>query len=78
MINLTIFSSENPVMIDNEKYSQLVKKKGANGWTFCDSQMEWLCKLHYLRKGLKEQKLSPSDFADKERRLVVNWWYRYT
>ena len=55
MINLTTLSPEYPVEISNEDYDNFVTKKD-KGWSNCDSQLEWLAKLYYIRKGYKEKK----------------------
>lgn len=76
MINLANLSAEYPIWISEEEYEAL-KAKTAGGWSNCDTQMEWMVKLHYLRRGFKEKKISRDDFFKRERDLVIRWWSRW-
>ena len=77
MINLTALSPDRPLVISEAEYQRFTAKTKPNGWSHCESREEWLCKLHYLRKGFREKRLSPEDFRDKERLLVLNWWAKF-
>ena len=76
-INLVTLSPEFPLWIQPEEYQRLTQKK-QGGWSHCDSQLEWLAKLHYLRQGFKEGRLQKDDFYKKEEDLVLAWWRRWT
>lgn len=76
MINLANLSEDFPIWISEEEYDALKNKK-QNGWSNCDSQIEWMAKLHYLRKGFKEQKITRNDFFKKEKELIIRWWFRW-
>ena len=70
--NLTPLSEVDPLVITEQNYQELVHKK-VGAWSDCQSQLEWLAKLHYLRDGFKASKLSKDDFAQREERLVLLW-----
>ncbi len=76
MINLLTLSPEFPLEIDEETYENLKVKKH-RGWSRCDDQLEWLVKLHYLRKGFKEGRVPSDEFRKKEAELVLHWWRRW-
>jgi len=76
MINLVTLSPEHPIAIMEEEYDRMVNLKD-RGWSHCESQNEWLAKLHYLRKGFKEGNISQESFQSKEAELVLNWWKRW-
>ena len=76
MINLTPFSPSEPLRVDEEEYRMLVGIK-RNGWSRCESDREWLAKLHYLRKGREEGKIEEAAFSELEKKLVLNWWKRW-
>lgn len=77
MINLANLSSDHPIWVSEEEY-EILKIKKKRGWSHCDSQKEWLVKLHYLRKGYKEGRVNKQTFAAKEKELVLNWWLRWS
>lgn len=77
MINLANLSTDHPMWISEEEYEQLKNRK-RRGWTHCDSQREWMVKLHYLRTGYKEGKMGKDAFSEKEKELVLNWWLRWS
>ena len=76
MINLTTLSDSFPVSVDETEYSQYIQKK-ERGWSNCEDTLEWLSKLHYLRKGFKEGRIKKEEVAKKEAELVLNWWKRW-
>ena len=76
MINLTTLSEKHPVEVNQDEYDLLVQKKD-RGWSNCDTQKEWLAKLHYIRKGFKENKLAKDAFVAMEKDLVLRWWKRW-
>ncbi len=76
MVNVANLSPDYPLEVSPEEYEDLKKKKH-NGWSNCDSQKEWMVKLHYLRKGFKEGKISPQVFFEREKDLVVCWWRKW-
>ncbi|MBT3225502.1 MAG: hypothetical protein HN580_00795 [Deltaproteobacteria bacterium] len=76
MINVANLSEDFPVWISDEEYDTLkIKKNG--GWSNCETQMEWMVKLHYLRKGFKEQKIIREVFFKKEKELIIRWWSKW-
>ena len=77
MINLVNLSKNNPIWISDEEFELFVKKND-QGWTNCATQIEWLSKLYYLRKGFKEGKMKKEDFFRKEKELVLKWWSRWS
>ncbi len=76
MINVANLSEDFPLKVASEEYDELANKK-KNGWSHCDSQKEWMVKLHYLRKGFKEGKISREKFFERESELVLRWWRRW-
>jgi hypothetical protein len=76
MINIANLSEDYPIHVTTEEYEALKNRKVA-GWSHCDTQKEWMVKLHYLRKGFKEGKIPAEQFFAKERDLVLNWWRRW-
>ncbi len=76
MINIANMSADHPISVSEEEYETLKNKKN-KGWTHCESQKEWMVKLHYLRKGFKEGKIPREQFFVKEKDLVLNWWRRW-
>lgn len=74
-INLRPHSTESPLMVDEGEYDALVKRK-AGGWSQCRDETEWLAKLHYLRDGHRQGKLTADQFAERETRLVMGWLRR--
>ncbi len=76
MINLTTLSTLHPVQISEDDYDLLVQKKD-KGWTYCETSLEWLAKLHYIRKGFKEKKMAREKFTELEKDLVLRWWKRW-
>lgn len=77
MINLANLTPDFPMSISEGEYDQLKSRK-KRGWSHCDSQKEWMVKLHYLRQGFKEGKLTKEEFMAKEKELVLNWWHRWS
>lgn len=73
MISLTPHAAHFPIEIEPETYQRLVQQK-RQGWSVCDSQNEWLAKLHYLRQGKKEGKIDEATFREREKALILNWW----
>ena len=71
-INLRPDSTEHPLPIDEAEYERLIKR-GEGGWSRCRDETEWLAKLHYLRSGLREGKLTREAFEERETRLVLGW-----
>ncbi len=72
MINVANLSDKFPLLVTEEQYDTLkALKKG--GWTQCNSQEEWMVKLHYLRSGYKEKKIEKQSFFKTERELVIKW-----
>jgi len=76
MINLANLSADFPIWISEEEYNTLKTKKNG-GWSNCDTQKEWMVKLHYLRKGFKEQKIPRDDFFKRETDLIMRWWSKW-
>lgn len=80
-IQLRPHSTEHPLAIGEEEYERLVERgkrgqpgqRGEGGWSQCQDESEWLAKLHYLRNGLREGKLTQEAFAERESRLVLGW-----
>ena len=75
MISLTPYSLENPVEVSGDDYNKLVQMK-EKGWSHCDSKEECLAKLHYLRSGFYQGKISIGDFNEREKKLVIGYWNR--
>lgn len=76
MINIANLSESHPIEVSEEEYETLKNRK-SRGWSHCDTQKEWMVKLHYLRKGFKEGKIPANQFFARERDLVLNWWHRW-
>ncbi|MGK0290059.1 MAG: hypothetical protein ACI86H_001514 [bacterium] len=76
MINITNLSEDFPLEVTQEVYDSLKLKKN-QGWSHCDTDIEWLVKLHYLRTGFKEKKIAKDVFFKKEKELVLKWWKRW-
>ena len=77
MINVANLSTDFPIWVDDTEYSKLISRKSM-GWSNCDTQTEWMAKLHYLRTGYKSGKISKENFFTKEKELVLNWWIKWT
>ena len=75
MISLTPYSLENPVKVSIKKKKKLVHMN-EKGWSHCDSKEEYLAKLHYLREGCVQGKITESDFHDREEKMVIGYWNR--
>lgn len=73
MISLTPHARQFPIEVDPTEYQRLVQQK-QHGWSVCQTQNEWLAKLHYLREGKKEGKIDEAAFQEKEKTLILNWW----
>lgn len=76
MINIANLSDEFPILISEEEYEHLKNQK-SSGWSNCQTQKEWMVKLHYLRSGFKENKISKEDFFKREKELVIRWWAKW-
>jgi hypothetical protein len=76
MINVANLSTDFPIWVDEAEYSKLISQK-SKGWSNCDTQTEWMAKLHYLRTGYKSGKISKENFFTKEKELVLNWWIKW-
>lgn len=74
-INLRPLSQAEPLWIEEAEYERLVRRT-EGGWSQCADETEWLAKLHYLRAGLRDGKLEPSQFEERESRLVMGWLRR--
>jgi len=75
MISLTPYSLENPVEVSEEEYNKLVQKN-ENGWSHCNSKEECLAKLHYLRSGFSQGKITKGDFSEREKKMAISYWNR--
>ena len=71
-VNLRPHSEKQPLLVDEAEYRRLVART-AGGWSQCADETEWLAKLHYLREGLREGKVTPAQFEERETRLVTGW-----
>jgi hypothetical protein len=71
-INIRPHSTEHPLLLDETEYQRLVKRR-EGGWSRCRDQTEWLAKLHYLRGGYREGKLTREEFEQREAQLVLDW-----
>ncbi len=69
------FKKSSLELVSEDEYDQLVQKK-EGGWSQCESSLEMLAKLHYLRLGFDAGKIQESDFLEREQMLVLNWWNR--
>jgi hypothetical protein len=76
MLNVANLSNGFPIWVTPEEYESLKQKK-TGGWSNCDTQMEWMVKLHYLRKGFKERRITAAVFFEREQQLVLNWWLKW-
>ena len=74
-VNLRPLSDYGPLEIETSEYERLVGKR-EGGWSHCESETEWLAKLHYLREGLKSGKLDTAAFEKREQQLVEAWLKR--
>ena len=76
MINIANLSDDYPILVSPDEYERLKNLK-SNGWSNCQTQKEWMVKLHYLRKGFKEKKISKEEFFKREKELVIRWWLKW-
>ena len=76
MINIANLSPDHPIWVEEKEYNSLISRK-TNGWSQCDTQIEWMAKLHYLRTGYKSGKIEKSAFFNREKDLVINWWGKW-
>lgn len=74
-VNLRPLSEAEPLWVEEAEYERLVRRS-EGGWSLCADETEWLAKLHYLRAGLQAGKLDPSQFEEREARLVQAWLRR--
>ena len=65
-------SEADPLAMDEEEYQQLTRRT-EGGWSRCADEREWLAKLHYLRRGRAQGKISEEDFLKRETQLVTGW-----
>ena len=64
-INLTPFSQENFLEISVEDYERLIHIN-EKGWSYCNSKLEYMAKLHYLRSVFFQGKIEEAkQFKDK-------------
>ena len=75
-INIANLSPDFPIWVSGQEYDALNGGK-RQGWSQCQTQKEWMVKLHYLRRGYKEGKIEKAAFFRKERDLVLNWWQKW-
>jgi hypothetical protein len=75
-INLAAALSGSEHWIGYQQYEELKRKKNPT-WTDCQSEQEWLVKLHYLRSLLKEKRIEKENFVKKEQRLILKWWTKF-
>ena len=71
-IKLRPHSEHDPTPLENSRFQELVQRR-EGGWSHCQDEEEWLAKLHYLRQGVAEGKLTEADFREREARLVEDW-----
>lgn len=76
-VNLRPMSQRNPLVLNDDEYTQLIQRK-AGGWSQCADEREWLAKLHYLRTGFKAGKLDDAAYKSRENQLVANWLKKLT
>lgn len=56
---------------------EVLKRKKSPTWTDCQSEQEWLVKLHCLRVLFREKKIEKESFVAKEQRLILKWWAKF-
>jgi hypothetical protein len=71
-VNVRPHSERQPLLLEQAEYDRLTKR-AQGGWSQCADETEWLAKLHYLRQGLEDGKLTPAQFEERETRLVTGW-----
>jgi hypothetical protein len=76
MINVANLSEDFPIWVSEDEYDTLIKLK-RNGWSNCNTQTEWMVKLHYLRSGFKEKKIAREEFFKREKELIIRWWSKW-
>jgi hypothetical protein len=69
--------SAHPLIVEDAEYERLIKR-AEGGWSRCADETEWLAKLHYLRTGYRDGKLTEQQFEERELRLVQGWLQRST
>ena len=74
-INLTPFSQENFLEISDEDYERLIHIN-EKGWSYCNSKLEYMAKLHYLRSGFFQGKIEEEEFCELEKKIVISYWNR--
>ena len=72
-INLTPYSTKHFLEVSQEDYEQLIQIN-EKGWSHCSSKKEFLAKLHYLRSGFHQGKISLDAFDELEKKIVVSFW----
>lgn len=75
-INVTNLSPKFPILVTETEYNQY-KTTNNKGWSHCNTYLEWLVKLHYLRQGFKEGKIEKENFFEREKELVLLWWKKW-
>lgn len=73
MINLTPLSEDHPVWVSVSDYNRLKNLKHQENWSICTTQLEWLVKLHFLRRCFKEKRIDTAKFQSTEKELVTAW-----
>lgn len=73
MVNLTPLSEDHPYLTSVSEYNRLKNLKHKEDWTVCQSEVEWLVKLHFVRKCFKEKRIDGAKFLVTERSLVQSW-----
>jgi len=76
MINVSQLSEKFPTWVSPDEYDRLKDLK-VSGWSKCQTQKEWMVKLHYLRSGFKEGRVTRERFFQIEKELVLNWWAKW-
>ena len=75
-INLAAAIENSEYWIEKNHYDALKNKKNKS-WTDCESEQEWLVKLHYLRSLKKEKKIESTKFNIYEQKLIIKWWEKF-
>jgi len=73
MINLAPLAEEHPYLVSISDYNRLKNLQHQGEWSICFSELEWLVKLHFVRKMFKESKIDSVKFQATEKKLVIQW-----
>jgi len=73
MINLAPLAEEHPYLVSVADYNRLKNLQHQEEWTLCVSELEWLVKLHFVRKMFKDNKIDSQKFQSTEKKLVIQW-----